>query len=288
MKVAVFGSGGFIGHSLVLKLESLGFECLRFSSQDLSGLCAQTGHLSKSFNKRQLQDCDYVIYLSHSPFYKDPSIHREHLFQVNAHTPAQLAKICLEVGVRRFLFFSTSSVYQSSWRPIKEEDALDEHNTYPLSKREGERKLQLLSDLELVIARPFYVYGPGQKDKLVPEITRRILAGEEIFLEEGPDDQDGIQLSFLYIDDLTQMIAAIIMHGLTGIFNLASPESVSIRSLSMMIAQKLNRKAQFKIQASRKGDYISDNHHTQKHLHQDRFISLDEGLTRFLVNQKCW
>ncbi len=92
-------------------------------------------------------------------------------------------------------------------RPLREDDPPCPASLYGASKLSAELLLQHYGTLfETVLMRIFGVYGPGQKDMLIPSTIRRVLNDEEITLAGGA----GVYLSPLFVTDCVEMIDALI------------------------------------------------------------------------------
>jgi nucleoside-diphosphate-sugar epimerase len=90
----------------------------------------------------------------------------------NVTATESLARQAAAVGVRRLVLLSSVKVNgeRTADRPFTEEDAAAPEDAYGRSKLEAERALQAIateSGLEVVVARPPLVYGPGVKGNLL-------------------------------------------------------------------------------------------------------------------------
>ena len=87
------------------------------------------------------------------------------------------------------------------------------------------------------ISRIFSVFGPGQRQLAVFDITRRMLAGDFSIFGTGQETRD-----YLYIDDAADALRTIAEKGAGNgeAINVASGEEMSIRDLAMSIAAILN------------------------------------------------
>jgi nucleoside-diphosphate-sugar epimerase len=83
----------------------------------------------------------------------------------NAELPVALAKACAEAGYRRFVFVSSAKVIgDSTAAPATEDVACRPTGPYARAKRDAERGLARLASqagMEVIVARPPLVYGPG-------------------------------------------------------------------------------------------------------------------------------
>src|SRR5262249_18459622 len=133
--------------------------------------------------------------------YRQAALSPRAYHQVNATAVGQLIDAAASAGVSRVVHCSTVGVHGDIEHPPANEDApLAPGDIYQEAKVEGERlarEAAARSGIELVIARPSGIYGPGDRRllKLFRGIARRrfvILGGGRIFYH------------LTYIDDLVE------------------------------------------------------------------------------------
>jgi nucleoside-diphosphate-sugar epimerase len=121
--------------------------------------------------------------------------------QVNATAVGQLIDAAAAAGVRRVVHCSTVGVHGDVERPPANEDApLRPGDVYQVSKVEGERiarEAAARTGLEVVIARPSGIYGPG--DRRLLKLFRGVARRRFIVLGDGR-----IFYHLTYIDDLVE------------------------------------------------------------------------------------
>ena len=175
MKVLVVGGAGYVGCVLVRELLSHGHEVrvydrMFFDDGGLAGIRERVDvaiDAVRRISARHVVGNEAVINLagiSSDPTAEfKPDLTRE----MNVEGAVRLAEVCKEVGVHRYLFASSCSVYDSSQYDDESDVLLDESSptvpvsTYARSKLEAERRLLHLSDdfFTLVILRKGTVYG---------------------------------------------------------------------------------------------------------------------------------
>ena len=281
--IAIIGSRGFIGVNLVNFFKQNEIEFKEYSSK-LGNLVDENLFLTESF---ELPDnCETIIYLSQSPNYKlFPEKYHE-LIKINTLLPFEIAKMAINKNVKKFIYFSTGSVYAPSLNPLSEDSLLNRESSYPLSKIHGEENLKILtSDIDVCCVRPFGVYGPGQKNMLVPNLISNIKDGKEIFVDRsGLDSEyDGLNISLSYIDDIVRSIYALTLASrLPFSLNLASSTSYSIKDIALEISNQLDIQVNIvNKEQLRKGNLVADCSQLQK-LYCEQETSLEDGLKKFL------
>lgn len=151
-------------------------------------------------------------------------------------------------GAKRFFYSSSACVYNADKQksydvtPLKEEDAYPAmpEDGYGWEKLFSERMCRHFSEdfsLYTRIARFHNVYGPfgtwdGGREKAPAAMCRKVIEAIESGRHEIEIWGDGSQVrSFMYIDDCTRGINAILNSDITEPINLGSAETVTINGL---------------------------------------------------------
>jgi nucleoside-diphosphate-sugar epimerase len=137
--------------------------------------------------------------------------------------------------------------------------------------------------MKIGIVRPYNAYGPrdhfGNDSHVIPDLIRRVIAGEDPLLVWGSGKQTR---SFLYVQDLAEgMIAAIEKYPVPDPVNLGSDEEVSVKDLVNMIMEISGSKAKViydKTKPDGSPRRKSDNTKAKKLLEFRAKTSLQEGL----------
>ena len=248
MKIALVGGGGFIGHHLALRLKELGHDPLVVDHMSVNHMGAMLEkQASSEWGPRYVRmlaermdrlhaaavpyrhvDARDYHYLSRclGTFKPDIIIHLaavahitvtkldQHLaFEHSILTLKNGLDVAIAVGCRRFIYFSSSTVYGNFKTPVVDEDTpADPDTTYGAFKLIGELLVQAWrkdKGLDYTIIRPQALYGPRC-------VSRRVT---QVFLENALSglplriDGDGsAQHDFTYIDDLVDGVVAVLDH----------------------------------------------------------------------------
>lgn len=144
--------------------------------------------------------------------------------------------------VKKFINVSTYVYGQPRYVPIDENHSIDPHSPYNKSKLLADQLCQFYSrdfDIDIVILRPFYIYGPGaSSDSFIPSVIRQIKETGEVILN-GRD----ITRDFLFIDDFIRLLTMILYKFPKGynIFNVGSGTYHTLEEVTHIIAKLLNK-----------------------------------------------
>lgn len=260
MSILVVGSSGFLGSRLIAKLAETGVKAIGVSSTDGTGIKPETGILPESFTVPM--GTSTVVYMAQSPRYREPG-EMSHVIAVNVLSAVRAAVAARSARVKRFVYLSTGTVYAPSFCPLTENAPLLGVDCYSMSKIHGEEALQLFrNDMDVHIVRPFGVYGPGQKGRLVPNIISSIKAGRPITLQARRDqtnDIDGLRISLCYVEDAVNILTHVVTCGGPPCLNLAGEEAPTIRYIATLLGEILQRTPTFMSdEIFRKFDLIAD------------------------------
>lgn len=250
LKILVTGSTGFIGKSLLAKLDLLDYE--------VNVLNRANGDISNPKTWENLTSSDVVIHLAALTFV--PSSWNEPYNYINSNL---LGTICaLEYCKKhsaKLIFLSTYMYGTPESLPISENAKLCAFNPYALSKKMGEDACLFYANnfnVNAIILRPFNVYGPGQRvDFLIPSIINQALAGEEITVKVLEPKRD-----YIYIDDLVNFIIATLgfNHQPFTVFNVGTGKSYSVAELINIIQQSLGTNLPVKSTGEKRQQEVMD------------------------------
>jgi UDP-glucose 4-epimerase len=262
-RICVTGGAGFIGSHLVSRLvehnDIVVFDNLHRNALQFAHL---EGHprlrfiegdvLDFAATRQAVDGCHIVIHCAAiaGVYTVDRSAVRT--MEVNMLGTHQVVKAALEVGVERFVEFSTSEVYGPFIHKGKEDDLTtigpigESRWVYAASKLASEHLSYAHyreDQLPLAIVRPFNVYGPRQVgDGAIRGITLQALQNLPITLYN-----DGTQIrSWCYVDDFVDGVlrCAEKPEAVGHAFNLGNPQGTATNfELANMIIRLTNSKS---------------------------------------------
>lgn len=205
MNVLVTGATGFTGSHLVRRLTAAG-DVVRAvvrrleAGADLraAGVEVVAGDLTDAESLcRACSGIDVVYNIG--ALYRTAGLPASAYRAVNAEGVATLVRAAAAAGVRRVVHCSTVGVHGDVEHPPANEDApLRPGDIYQETKVEGERLATAAAaetGIELVIARPSGIYGPG--DRRLFKLFGGVARGRFVLLGDG-----GIFYHLTYVEDL--------------------------------------------------------------------------------------
>jgi nucleoside-diphosphate-sugar epimerase len=211
----------------------------------------QTGDLRESASAASAVDgCSHVIHLAAivggiANFHKLPFT----LTEVNNALTGAVAHASIEVEVERFVYVSSSMVFErASQFPTTESHLLDcptPRSAYGFSKLAGEVYTRAAHDehgLRYTICRPFNAYGPGEIPDpaepgiahAVPDLIAKALAGQEPLQIFGSGRQTR---TLTHIEDIADGIVAAMISpaGENEDFNISATEELTVGEIARSI-----------------------------------------------------
>ena len=174
MKILVTGACGYKGHVLVPKLLARGYEVIAFDLQWFGNFLAPHQNLTvvkgdvRDIDIIPLDGVDCIIHLS--SIANDPcgDLNPKLTWEVSALATMQLADKAKRMGVKRFIYASSGSVYGvKEEAQVTEELELKPISEYNKTKMVGERVLlSYQDDMVVQIVRPATVCGYSPRMRL--------------------------------------------------------------------------------------------------------------------------
>lgn len=243
MKILVTGACGYKGHVLIPKLLSRGYEIIAFDLQWFGNFLEPHQNLMvvkgdvRNIESIPLINVDCIIHLS--SIANDPcgDLNPKLTWEVSALATMQLADKAKRLGIQRFIYASSGSVYGVKEDPqVIEELELKPISEYNKTKMVGERVLlSYKDDMVVQIVRPATVCGYSPRMRLdvsVNLLTMQALSKGKITVFGGDQVRPNI-----HIDDITDVYLHLIDHPeVTGVYN-AGFENISIMDIAKLVTK---------------------------------------------------
>ena len=240
MKIFINGAAGYVGARLVrhLACEHKVTACDIVPMEEIPcvDFISAEPEVSKQDWVGMLSGHDVVVNLAQYPGYKDFPDKAEEIFETNTRLALKILDAARLSDLKSAILFSSGGIYGLGKEKFHELDKLNPLDFYLATKAMSEliaRKYRPFFGVHIV--RPFFIYGPSQRGKLIPNLIERVKMGLPVFIN---GKEDGGSINPIYIDDvikLTDSLLKIIPGSAT--VNFAGPDVVSIRQIIEMIGE---------------------------------------------------
>lgn len=240
--ILVTGGTGFIGRHLCRRLTENGYSVRVLSRRSAAmgrgdaGVEIVPGDVGdRESVLRAMEGAQGVFHLA--SLLGAAPVDRGRFLEVNARGTENVLSAARRAGVRRFVHVSSVGVLGSIQGPPAGEDApYHPEDIYELSKQQGEeiaRRFAAEGD-PVVIVRPTWVYGPGDRRTL--KLMRAIQKRYFFFVGDGRTLEHPI-----FVEDLVEGMGRCLTAGLKAgeILTLGGAQIVPIRELCEVIADSL-------------------------------------------------
>ncbi|WP_227133072.1 NAD-dependent epimerase/dehydratase family protein [Halorubellus salinus] len=180
---------------------------------------------------------DYVFHLAAIPSVPATLDAPTETLDVNATATAYLLERAAERDAR-LVFASSAAVYgRPSQLPIPETEPTTPRSPYGISKLAADQYVRGYADwydCDAVALRFFNVYGPGQRDGVVPSFVARARAGEPLVVHgDGSQTRD-----FVHVSDVVRALVAAATTPATGqAFNVGTGTTTSVLELATLVSE---------------------------------------------------
>jgi nucleoside-diphosphate-sugar epimerase len=249
LRVLVTGATGFTGGHLARALKARGCDVaamVRPSTRsagsgpagelERDGIRLVDGDLGEPSSLASAVSGIDVVY-NIAALYRQAALPDSVYHQVNGTAVGQLIEAAAAAGVRRVVHCSTVGVHGDIEHPPANEDApLAPGDVYQVSKVEGERSARDAASrtkMDVVIARPSGIYGPG--DRRLLKLFRGVARRRFVILGDGK-----IFYHLTHIDDLVEgfRLCGEVPRAAGRTYILAGAETPTLNDLAALIAQE--------------------------------------------------
>ena len=290
VKVLITGASGFIGRFLTEMVAGLGHEVYALVRNNVPCFPGRIHQVRADFNDTTWRGClpggvDVVIHLAQSRQYRDFPDGSADMFAVNVRATLELLEWSRKQRVRKLIFSSTGNIYKDKKGLLKESDPCVPSDMYAATKLCAEHLIQQYSKtFTTIICRLFTVYGPGQKNMLIPNFIERVQKGIPIVLAQNV----GLYLTPIHVMDVCKAMVYLLENESTrsgSIFNISGDRLISLKEIVDVISSSLGVKAIIEVTDDEVSFLCGDSYHTSHFLQS--FRNIYHGLTEIIRNGYC-
>jgi len=258
MRALVTGGAGFIGRHLVKALVARGDGVVvldnfrRSSREDVpDGVTLVEGDIRDPETvAKAAAGCDTVFHLAAQSNVLGAVQDVEYSFSTNVTGTFHVLKAASDAGVRSLVFASSREVYgDQRVVPVAESACILPRNPYGASKAAAEaycRAWPSLAQIDCSILRFANVYGPGDRDRVIPLWLERAARREPITVFGGQQ-----VLDFVHVDVAVEALVRAAGGGLPGPVNVGSGKGTPILALAERIGALAGRRVPIELEPAR-------------------------------------
>ncbi|ADV82062.1 NAD-dependent epimerase/dehydratase [Terriglobus saanensis SP1PR4] len=294
--VLVTGAAGFIGRHVAHALTEAGFGVRKLlepasgSNEALNALSSDEAYgdiCDRALLARLASGVDIVVHLAGSPSVSESFENAAECARVHLQGTICVLDACRKAGVRRLIYMSSAEVYG---RPetdyVAETHALNARSPYAAAKIGAEAMMSAYSSafaMDVIIVRPFSVYGPGASPHaLLCEALATTARGEEVKVRNLRPVRD-----YIFVSDVADAVVkacSIEPAAHLLVFNLGTMRGTSVADLCRLVLAAFDRPGQAieegeqRPGASEIYRLVSDNRCAQEGLGWTPRTSLEQGI----------
>lgn len=288
LRVVVTGAAGFVGQALVKRLSRQSdVEVVAVSRQPPQASLGVIPVLADLGNAGWCDvlpaQADVAVHLAQSQLYGSFPDGAPDMVKINVDATAEFLDWSRRSGVRRFVLASTANVYRPSLQPLSEDMPSEPEGFYASSKLSAELLARAYRGiLQVVVARLFTVYGPGQRRGLFRTLINSVEGGVPVTIA----GTGGLCLSPIYVDDCADALTRLIVAPQAAnetVVNIAGAETTDIRSIARVIGKLSGRQVQFQQKDGPDTAFIADTRRLQSLLGWLPATPFETGVARMLA-----
>lgn len=258
MHILVTGGAGFIGTHLVESLLAEGQEVSVLDNLS-RGRISDTGKRFRFVQgdirdretvKKAMTGVDTLFHLAAQSNVVGAMTDLDYSFTTNVCGTFEVLRAAQEAGVRRVVFTSSREVYgDAAVLPVSEDAPLRAKNAYGASKVAGELYCRVFgaAEMEVNVLRLANVYGPGDRDRVIPSFLENAAHGRSLRINGGQQVIDFVWIGTV----VTALRAAAFGPVLPGPINIGSGEGTTLMELAETIRALTGTKVDIEMAPSR-------------------------------------
>lgn len=181
------------------------------------------------------RDIDIIFHLAQAPKHQENLENYNDIFRINTLSTHLLLEYGAQIGIKKFFFASSGSIYDSSSQMHMETDnySIEAKSFYAKSKIFSEILVNSYSSqFQTITGRIFSMFGGNQRSTfLLPSLLNSIKKHKPILLA----GRSGIEINPISAFKAATMIKFLIQQDCYGVYNLCGNESISIQKVSEII-----------------------------------------------------
>ncbi|MEO6190980.1 MAG: NAD(P)-dependent oxidoreductase [Saprospiraceae bacterium] len=283
MKILLTGASGFLGSYVLNSLLSKGYPVVILTRNIIENTHPNLMQIlvdlkNFSFVQSIPTDIEIVIHTAQSNEYASDIDSADDIFSINVSSTFQLINWSFLNKVKKFIFTSTGSVYESSPYKLRENSSCVPNNLYGASKLCAEILLRSFSkQVDIKVYRIFYLFGNGQKNKLISNMYYNLINSNPITI----DSDGGMRFNPLYVEDcveiILQEIEKVSENGYS-VFNLAGKEEINLETLVNQLGKIIEHQTTIRNSNNLPKSFVANTEMLSNYYNTQNFHSINSAL----------
>ena len=179
---------------------------------------------------------EYVFNYAAEPYIPECFERPMHFFDINATSVLRVLNACQTAGIKALLQVSSAEIYGDMKGKIKENDPVEPHSTYGVSKLAADGLVQVRwkeAEVPAIALRQFNCVGERETHEyVIPEIISQLAESNIVNLGNNSFRD------FLYAGDAVRMAVELLEKGQFGeVYNMGSEDGIQIYDLANLIGK---------------------------------------------------
>jgi nucleoside-diphosphate-sugar epimerase len=240
---------------------------------------------------------EYVFNYAAEPYIPECFERPMHFFDINATSVLRVLNACQTAGIKALLQVSSAEIYGDMKGKIKENDPVEPHSTYGVSKLAADGLVQVRwkeAEVPAIALRQFNCVGERETHEyVIPEIISQLAESNVVNLGNNSFRD------FLYAGDAVRMAVELLEKGQFGeVYNMGSEDGIQIYDLANLIGKLIGHSEviinvdQARIRPWEIWHLQSDNSKLYSVIESKSITSLEDALDKtikyYYNNEKKW
>ena len=278
MNILVTGANGFIGKYLIKRLKADGHQVMEHSHLE--------GDLKQKDALTVYDNIDVIYHLAAKTYVPESWDEPYKYINDNNTMLINVLEYCRTTKAK-LVFLSTYLYGEPEYLPVNEKHKCVANTPYHLCKKIGEEICEFYSQnyaVDVVVVRPFNVYGSGQnREFLLPKVYYQVMDPEikviEVFNLAPKRD-------YLYVEDLVKVLSKLLPY-IDGynIYNIGAGKSYSVKEAIDIIQKELHTEKEIVEKYSKRKneimDCVADITHLKSTIGSFEITPLSEGIHKW-------
>lgn len=232
------------------------------------------------------KNVDAVIHLAQSEHFREFPEYAEQIFKVNTISTVRLLEYARYAQVKTFMLASSGGIYGHGDEGFKEDEpitAKGDLGFYLGTKLCAEVLAENYSPfMNIIILRFFFVYGSGQRSRmLIPKLVKAVKEERPIILH----GKDGLKMNPTYATDAAFAVCRSLELKESQKINIGGPEVLNLKQIGQEIGNILRKDPVFEVNEHIQPQHLVGDIKKMVHFLGEPLVKFKEGIARYIEEE---